>query len=111
MKNAILASCIAVGSVIIYAGIETLHNIETGLINVSTLAGYGFIAGGIGLIIAPFIGLWLNKKDMEHISQEKLCRMCGLRKPLALDYDTDGLCRECLMELVELQKKEKVKRK
>ena len=109
LKNAFLAGCIAIGTIMIYAGIEIQQRITLGLINVPTFVGYGLIASGIGFIVAPLVGTWLSKRAMRHTSQEKLCRKCGLHKPLALEYDTDGLCRECLMELVELQKEGKGK--
>jgi len=50
----------------------------------------------IVLIIVKVIGAKLALKF-------KRCRMCGGVKPFALEFEVDGLCRQCLDEILKAQ--------
>lgn len=66
MKTALIGGCIAIGTAMIYSGIEMLNSIAKGELSrpVPIGVGWAFIAFGIGFIVAPFAGMWLTKKDV-----------------------------------------------
>lgn len=61
-----------------------------------------------GIFLASFFILTAIKEKMD--SKRAVCRNCGKEKPLALKYEHDGICQDCLEELLPLAMKGKVEK-